>query len=64
VQGLRARGGWEVDLAWQEGRLQRATLRATAAGSCAVRYGESARTMTFAAGEQRRLDAALLPGGN
>jgi alpha-L-fucosidase 2 len=64
VQGLRARGGWEVDLAWRDGRLQRATLRATAAGSCTVRYGETARTMTFAAGEQQRLDAALQPGGN
>lgn len=37
VRGLRARGGYEVDLAWKDGHLETATVRATVAGPCTVR---------------------------
>jgi len=37
VRGLRARGGFEVDLAWDEGALIRADLRAHRGGPCRVR---------------------------
>ncbi|MBW3128823.1 glycoside hydrolase family 95 protein [Hymenobacter profundi] len=37
VRGLRARGGFEVGMAWQHGQLQTATLAALAGGRCAVR---------------------------
>ncbi|HEV8443160.1 MAG TPA: glycoside hydrolase family 95 protein [Steroidobacteraceae bacterium] len=43
VRGLRARGGFEVDLAWREGRLTVARLRGAPGGTARVRYGESAR---------------------
>ena len=35
VTGLRARGGFEVDIAWAQGRVTRATLRSTRGGTCA-----------------------------
>ncbi|MFO7494920.1 MAG: hypothetical protein R6X05_04705, partial [Desulfobacterales bacterium] len=37
VSGLRARGGCEVDIEWQEGRLAKATIRATVDGPVRVR---------------------------
>ncbi|HUW61622.1 MAG TPA: glycoside hydrolase family 95 protein [Candidatus Bathyarchaeia archaeon] len=37
VTGLRARGGYEVDIAWNEGRLTGSTIRATIGGTCRIR---------------------------
>ncbi|MFO1055090.1 MAG: glycoside hydrolase family 95 protein [Planctomycetota bacterium] len=37
VHGLRARGGWEVDLDWRESAITHAVLKATLNGTCRVR---------------------------
>ncbi|MEY3051323.1 MAG: hypothetical protein RLY31_1108 [Bacteroidota bacterium] len=44
VRGLRARGGYTVDLAWQQGRLTEAKIRPDADGPFEVVYGETRRT--------------------
>jgi alpha-L-fucosidase 2 len=53
VQGLRARGGYTVDLTWKEGRLVEASLKADRAGQCRVRYGDRVQTIEFKAGQKK-----------
>ncbi len=38
VEGLRARGGFEVDIQWADGVLDRVTIKSRLGQSCRVRY--------------------------
>ncbi|MFC1552312.1 glycoside hydrolase N-terminal domain-containing protein [Candidatus Latescibacterota bacterium] len=52
VKGLRARGGFEVDITWKDGLLVTATLRSRPGTECTVRYKDKTTTMEIGKGEQ------------
>ncbi len=53
VSGLLARGGFEVDIDWADGRLRSATLRSPRGGSCTVSYAGQSADVALAPGESR-----------
>ena len=59
VRGLRARGGFEVAMAWERGSLTRADIRSDLGGVCRVRL--KAPATVSSAGQT--VDAKVLPGG-
>jgi alpha-L-fucosidase 2 len=59
ITGLRARGGFEVDLAWKRGTLERAVVRSKLGERCTVRYGERTVPLEIGAGETITLDGTL-----
>jgi alpha-L-fucosidase 2 len=60
VRGLRARGGFEVDITWSNGRLSAATVRSVAGRKAVrVRSGERVVDLQLKPGERRVLQADL-----
>ena len=55
VTGLRARGGYEVDIEWKDGKLTRSVLRNVSGtnGECAIRYGGVTAKLAVPKGEAR-----------
>lgn len=54
VTGLRARGGFEVDVTWRDGKLVDAVVRSLNGGSARLLYGATMRDITLARGEAFR----------
>ena len=51
VSGLRARGGFEVDVDWADGELTSASVHSLYGGTARLRYGDTIREIALEAGE-------------
>jgi len=51
VKGLRARGGFELDILWKEGKLVDVAVRSVVGGPCRLRYGTVTRDLNPAKGQ-------------
>ncbi len=60
VKGLRARGGFEVVLAWQNGKLTSATIRSVGGRACKVRYGQKQVALSLQPGEAMVLSGDIV----
>jgi alpha-L-fucosidase 2 len=56
ISGLRARGGFDVDVSWKDGKLVTATLRSTAGTKAVLRYGEKTKQVQLTPGQSTRWD--------
>ena len=54
VSGLRARGGFVIDMQWKDGKLISASVRSTAGNAATLRYGKSVKQIHPAAGTSFR----------
>jgi alpha-L-fucosidase 2 len=61
VTGLQARGGFEVGLTWDGGKLTDATIKSTGGRSVTVRYGDRTTEINLKSGGTVQLDAELRP---
>ncbi len=59
AKGLRARGGFEVDLTWKAGKLTAATVRNISGSSCKIVYGGKSIDLKPAPGTAVELDSSL-----
>ncbi len=55
VKGLRARGGFEVDMEWNEGNLKSTAISSKTGGICKIRFKDRFTELTLKPGEKRIL---------
>jgi len=59
IRGLRARGGFELDLAWDNGVLKKATIASPLGGTGKIRYRGKTLDLTLPPGGTASFDASL-----
>ncbi len=59
VTGLKARGGFEVSMDWQDGKMVSCEIRSILGNPCIIRYGEKTRTYDIQAGGSLKITGEL-----
>jgi alpha-L-fucosidase 2 len=59
VHGLRARGGFSVDIQWANGKLVSTTIHSLGGGPCRIRYGKMTKELAMVKNESKTLDVNL-----
>jgi len=59
VKGIRARGGYEVDESWKDGKLDSLTIQSIAGNDVKVRYGDQTVVVKLSPGKSAQLDGNL-----
>lgn len=59
VEGLRARGGFEVDVAWRDGKFVAGVIRGAKGAECKIRLGEKVVVVKLNRSGEAKLDADL-----
>jgi len=59
VTGLKARGGFEVNLRWGNGKLIECDIKSVLGKPCVVRYGEKTKTFNIPAGSSVKITRNL-----
>ena len=59
VTGLKTRGGFEVSMSWENGKLTVCDIKSILGKPCVVRYGEKIKTYTIQAGKSMRITGEL-----
>ena len=60
VTGLVARGGFVVDITWENGKLKNARINSRLGNPCVVRYGEKTVTLKLKKGESVLVNSRLV----
>ena len=55
VKGLRARGGFEIDIDWKNGKLDHATIRSITGTSCRIRYRDKVMPLNLRQGAAKQI---------
>jgi alpha-L-fucosidase 2 len=61
VKGLCARGGFEVDITWKNGKLVSATVHSLLGNPCRLRYGDVTRDVKIKKGKTFQWDGQATP---
>lgn len=59
VKGLCARGGFEVDIQWKDGKLASTMVQSKKGGKCRIRYSDKVMEIQLNAGQSFVLDGSL-----
>jgi alpha-L-fucosidase 2 len=59
VTGLKARGGFEINISWENGRLKICDIKSILGNPCKVHYGQKTKTFNIPAGSSIRITEEL-----